>query len=223
MNDFFPTICIDNFFDDPDTIAKLATFYEYYPSDDGTWPGVRTKELSDLCRPVFDKFFAKLFSIYYDYEEIKWNASLFFQKIKSYEVPEFNIGWVHNDLPTIFGGLVYLTPNNNPLAGTSIFSCLDETKYNSEELDDSQKKLLYLTPDKINVDEYKKAYNNYHQYFAETALFQNKYNRLISYDGNTYHRANLFDGSEDEERLTLVFFVHQITSKTVPLLRNELL
>lgn len=223
MNDFFPTTCIDNFFEDPDTIRKLATFFEYKPAEDGSWPGVRTENLYNLSNDFFNQFLSKFFRIFYNYdhEKMNWNASVYFQKTKPYfDDPELNVGWIHNDLPCVVGGLVYLTPENDPSSGTSIFSYSFEDKEPEDEIDDEQKKILYLNPDQVDKEWYKGKLKAYQNLFTETASFKNKYNRLVAYDGNTYHRADSFNGSEDSERLTLVFFVHEIESQTVPLMRN---
>lgn len=222
MNDFFPTVCVDNFFEDPNTIRKLADFFEYKPSEDGKWPGVRTENLHKLSNEFFNQFLSKFFRIFYNYdhEQLNWNASVYFQKTKPYgEDRELNCGWIHCDDDCVVAGLIYLDEDNDSNAGTSIFSCLDVDLYNNSKDKIELKRKLYLGED-IDIDDYKKIYNEFENNFVKTLQFKNVFNRMIAYDGNTYHRADSFNGSKNEERLTLVFFVHEIESKTVPLMRN---
>ena len=67
---------------------------------------------------------------------------------------------------------------------------------------------------------YTEQYNNHLNYFIEKTRFQNIYNRLIMYDSNEFHRANsYYVGSEEETRLTLVYFIGGIKAGRFPLNR----
>jgi len=223
MNDFFPTVCVDNFFDDPQSIKTLSSFFPYEKCPEGIWPGERTESLHILCEEVYNQFFSRFFRLYYnfDFEPVNWKASLFFHKTKPYgEDRELNCGWIHNDDDCVVGGLVYLNEDNDLDAGTSIFSCLDTDKY-LESTDRVELKRKLYRGDELDIEDYKKRYRDFESNFVETSRFQNVYNRLVAYDGNTYHRANSFNGVDEKERLALVFFVFEVNAQTVPLRRNE--
>ena len=70
--------------------------------------------------------------------------------------------------------------------------------------------------EKYHIEEYNKHLDN----FIETTRFQNIFNRMIMYDPNEFHRANsYYVGSEDESRLTLVYFIGGIEAGRTPLNR----
>ena len=218
---FFPTVCVDNFFEEPNTFKELSKILNYKKCPNGFWPGKRTDSLHTVSQAVFDNFFSRFFRIYYDLslEDLEWNANLYFQKIKPFEDPELNKGWIHSDHPCLIGGLVYLNENNDPNSGTSTFSCLnDDAFFLSPE--EAEYKRKFFLGENIDIEKYKQLYNNYEKNFVETTRFNYVYNRLVSYDGSVHHRANSFYGNGEEERLTLVFFVNEIKAKTVPLKRN---
>lgn len=220
-DDFFPTVCVDNFFESPDTFKKLSQILDYKKCTNGFWPGERTDSLHTISQSIFDNFFARFFRIYYDLEieELNWNANLYFQKIKPFDDPELNKGWIHSDFPCLIGGLVYLNENNDLNSGTSIFSCLNKDSFFLSPEEQEYKRKLFLGED-IDLKKYKQLYNNYEKNFVETVRFNYVYNRMIAYDGSTHHRANGFYGNEEDERLTLVFFVNEIKAKSVPLKRR---
>ena len=41
----FPTIVIDNFFEDPEMVLKYAETFEYRFPEDGQYPGTRSKNV----------------------------------------------------------------------------------------------------------------------------------------------------------------------------------
>ena len=66
----FPTICVDDFYKNPDQIRQFALNLEYNNKDNATgdYPGKRT-ELLHLTHPnFFNTFCQKLFSIYFDFQ-----------------------------------------------------------------------------------------------------------------------------------------------------------
>ena len=44
----YPVTILDNFFEEPDKIVDLALNTEYSEITDGRWPGVRSKNLSEI-------------------------------------------------------------------------------------------------------------------------------------------------------------------------------
>jgi hypothetical protein len=219
----FPTICVDNFYKNPDKVREFALSLDYDNMDNltGYYPGKRTQLLHKVDSDFFDKFCEKLFSIYYDFlSPVKWEISTSFQLIYPMADNPYdgrNIGWIHKDYETLFGGIIYLTPDINPNCGTSIFR-------QSKEIDIdlvnkvNQEKVNFYT--KGNAEEHNKSLSVNNSFFTETARFDNIYNRLVSFDGECFHGANNFY-SETQPRLTQAFFVKTLTSNSkLPLERG---
>ena len=205
----WPTICVDNFYDDPDKVREFALGLDYAPAEDGRWPGKRSKEILEIDEEFMLKFGHKLMSHYFDLEatEVRWKISSQFQLIEPYDndinSPK-NIGWIHYD-DAVLGGLIYLNKEPNPNSGTSLYAVIDSAKYGKDQI---AKEKFYL---KGNDENYEKLLNEHNENFIETVKFSNQYNRLISFDSTLPHGANNFTIS-NESRLTQVFFVHDVKS-----------
>jgi hypothetical protein len=208
----FPTVCVDNFYDDPDKVRELALSLEYTRSS-GRYPGKRTQLLHEIEPIFFQKFCSKLFSLYYDYNfcTVSWQVASSFQIIPSYGPKEDlkNMGWVHQDDGNIMAGIIYLTPDINLDSGTSIFKLVGDTYVNNPP-----EKINFLQDDK-DEDAYISSLQDNRKNFIETARFQNVYNRMISFDAEQYHGVNSFY-TEGEPRLTQTFFVTSVESNSKP-------
>lgn len=208
----FPVTVIDNFFNYPDKVRKLALSCEYGMTTDGGWPGVRSAHLHLIDTTFFDKFCRKLLAIFYDtnFHNINFNITAYFQKIESLDNDPSNYknqGWVHVD-NSVFGGLVYLTPKIKFQSGTSVFKPNSTFKKDVVIETAEYKKKFYLHNDDNN---YNDAFQKNSSMFDETINVSNLYNRLILVDGNSWHASqNLF--MQKEARLTLVFFVEKVES-----------
>lgn len=199
----FPTVCIDNFWSDPDAVVDLALSQNFSESHD-SYPGNRTKELGDIL-PEFNQIMInKIVSLFIDinkYNTFDIVTKHFFQKISPISDDiNLNIGMVHQDSAPyedspgdILSCIVYLNKNANLNAGTSIFKeknfGSDYSWYNKNKTNDI---LLHNSK------------------FIETVKFQNIYNRMVAFDSMHPHAANLFDGG-NEDRLTQVFFIKSIS------------
>jgi hypothetical protein len=115
----WPTLCVDNFFNNPEEVKKYALSLEYSASDDGTWPGKRSKPLDKINFNFFKFVTTKIIRLLYpmNVEDLGWKAYASFQKIDGnlYSEP----GWVHRDMDE-FTAIIYLSHHEN--CGTSIFS-----------------------------------------------------------------------------------------------------
>ena len=215
---YFPTICVDNFFEYPDQVRNFALMQKYETSSN-TYAGVRSDELAVLNKDLFDAFCHKVLTLFNTEDEIvSLKMSARFQKIPRISTrPELNTGWVHDDGENIFAGLVYLNPTPNPDSGTSLYMLKEGEKDYSKE-NTLIKRDLYgkkLTDEQVAVD----AITSHNSSFVETARFNNVYNRLVCYDASVYHKANSYDN--DEDRLTLVFFLQEYEANSVPLIRSR--
>ena len=215
----FYTICIDNFFNNPDKIRNWALSLPMTASENGDWPGVRTKPLHEINKDFLNIFLLKVFSAYFDLstQSIKWEYSdVVFQKIKKFSKnknDKKNIGWIHQDNNNDFAGLVYLTPEINLNSGTSLYNLKKNADLLSANMQNLKESLFKNK--KVSKKTYDKLILNNVNNFYEKINFSNIYNRLIAYDTQEYHRANNYFSST-EDRLTLVFFVKNITVDSYP-------
>lgn len=225
MNKFFP-ITIDNFFDNPDKIVEYAKSLPKEPNLNGDWPGTRTKRISEIDEILNVGLLWKITSSYYNthHHPCEWaRSSIFFQEIPAFSKDKNDVknrGWIHHDdAEHDVAGVVYLTPNIDPDAGTSLFA-LKQPNLSKEDLAKQSGHVKNTLYKKHTLDEdyYKKTLEDYEKLFTETTRFANIYNRMVTYGTNYYHRANNFY-NEDDPRLTLVFFLGGLRGTSPPIER----
>lgn len=212
---YFPTICVDDFFDDPNAIINFALSQDFFTAPDGAYPGKRTKTLYDLDKELFEKFSQKFFSIFYNFNktDVRWVVDARFQKIDPYETADLNEGWIHVDYTAVLSGVIYLTPEADKNAGTvlckikkgQIFDYAQQEKrnFNLGKLNDTEK---YISLMKENNNK-----------FEDTIYFSNQFNRMIAFDSTIFHKVQNFNAG-NKSRLTLVFFVNKIESDWFPMI-----
>ncbi len=206
-----PALCIDDFYSNPDRVREFALKQDYYPAQEGNYPGKRTRDLDDIDKEFFEQFCAKLLSLFFDLNttHVNYQITTSFQLIPSMDPDPDNpknLGWVHYDDDVIFAGVIFLTPNIDLNCGTSIFKLVDP-----EKLDQTPAKVEFY---KNGVDlNYNQQIVSHRNAYVETIRFNNVYNRLIAFDANCAHGVNSYY-SNSEPRLTQVFFVKKIDSKT---------
>lgn len=214
----FPTICIDNFYKNPDEIRDfaLSLTYENDPTNSGRYPGKRTKPLHEIDKVFFNKFCEKIMSIYFDFSKsrVDWNIATAFQKIDMYHESRYdlrNSGWIHQDNEVLVSGVIYLNKSADLNSGTSIFKLKSGNKAKNCQ---TIKNKFY----KSGLDEnYDEEFLDHKNEFEETINYKNIYNRMISFDALQYHGVNSFYTGE-EPRLTQVFFVYSVeTDQKMPI------
>jgi len=211
--DNVPGIVVDNFYSDPDGVRNWALQHEFAREEEGAWPGKRTREL-EVIDPIFhQQFINKIFSLFMPvHEDITAKVQSMFQIIPTFESdpksPK-NKGWIHEDDGVLFAGVVFLTPNIDRKCGTSLFTLEDENK-----LDWSDAKNNFYVNGIDN--DYDNAITTHNSAFDESVRFQNLYNRCIIFDHKCYHGVNSFYNSQDQDRLTQVFFVHSVDMDVPP-------
>jgi hypothetical protein len=211
-----PITILDNFFDNPDKIRDYALSLEYEKDHLGKWPGKRSKPLHEINPPVFNEICRRVLSMYFDLEQpssyIRWEASLYFQKIDN----SYLSGWIHTD-PSVITAIVYLNKNPNINSGTSIYKLKDHilfpktTEFTQYKLD-AYRGIIDINDAKVKE---KQLENN--SQFEEVVKVHNEYNRILSYYGGLQHSAQDYFGNEDEEpRLTLIMFFHNLRVNRSP-------
>jgi hypothetical protein len=218
MSKNIPVAILDNFFEMPTLIRKMALSEEFTKWGGGSYPGTRSKFLHQID-PAFARYFnQKVFSLFYDFNIHQLNLKVegMFQLISK----EYEEGWIHNDLTPLadqasgvdwdVAGVVYLNPEAPLDGGTSIYSPNDKAEYNRSQVETngSWKRRFYSGELQASeITDYRKARDTYNNTFNETIKVNNVFNRLIIYDAAEYHRGNIFFGDTKEtSRLTLVFF-----------------
>ena len=211
----FPFTCTDNFFSNPDEVLKRLLKIPFdYDVKSKYYPGFRTKNLIYEDKQFSNWVIKKIFSINFPGFENKLDAKveIHFQKIP----PGIeNDGWVHMDEFAKQTAIIYLSKDNP--AGTSIYLKNNFTDISGEKFLTGEKNKLkydYFThPEKFNEEDLKilknqKEENN--SYFNETINVKGVYNRLVTFDGGSFHSAHV---SPHKERLILIIFFHQFLFK----------
>ena len=213
----FPTTVIDNFFDNPDEIVKMAAAdkIEGNPSPNGSFPGLRSQPLHILDEEFWDYFLFKYLHTFWSEEEIKnkgirFLARSYFSLISN----EHSKGWIHCDYPIMHTSIIYLTPNADPKSGTGIYTKKD--MYTAELYPDISKKYIKGEMTKEEFEPYAEKHNSG---FIEDCYFANKYNRLIGFDSHLWHAIKHSD--EKKDRLTIVSFIDDVIAGDFPITRMK--
>lgn len=205
-----PTVISDNFFPNPDKIVDFALSQEYFPDDSGRSPGKRTHQLYKLDSDLFEYTINKILEVVSLEHSDCWEFDCGFQLIEPYTKDKYdpkNKGWVHNDKPTLFGGIVYLNKNPEEDTGTSIYDL--KNGYPVERGKFEVKKYK-----NVATKEFEDTQHAINSQYVETISIKNVYNRLVMFSGNTYHAAQTFGNQKN--RLTMPFFCRKLTvNKTI--------
>ncbi len=210
-----PLTIVDDFFEDPDGIRNFALKQQFYRDFEGKWPGLRTEGLHLLDNNLFDLFCNRFFSLFFDINNVDWKLDAKFQKIGK----EYGSGWAHSDIGPIITGIIYLNPVFTPNSGTLILE--KNTIRSNVRLNDRQNEKVDFYNGKIDQASSEKfrAINN--NEFHESLKVQAKYNRLLAFDSHLIHQADEFVGEGDDERLTLVFFVFDVSTTHTPIYKMK--
>lgn len=205
----YPVTIIDNFYDNPEEIRDFALKHNFFPTEEGFYPGRRTEKLNITNRKMFDFFCIRLFSLFYNIElepEIEWEVSSVF------DLPSRDLkkGWIHTDNLHQFAGVVYLSPNEDLNAGTNIYEKIND--YNIDTYV-SEKEKYYN--DRKGLDIFSNIQDKHNSNFKETLSVKNVYNRLVMYDSQYFHAHG--DLSNINERLTQIFHVKILNINDYPL------
>ena len=206
----FPITVVDNFLEDPDSLADYAEGLDFtYRSKD--YPGLRSDYIHNISPDLYNYISNKILSIFYQKDPV-YQIVMQFQKINPFSEDKWNAknrGWIHQDKAALFGGILYLTKNPDPDAGTSIYSKKSEYSLFSKQdnLLKAKEKLYGHEKKEIDEDSFEKIYSVYHDRFEETLRVKNIFNRLLLFDGQQYHGVRTYG---DRERLTIAFFAETV-------------
>ena len=223
MNNFFPVSVIDDFFQHPDDVVKLANSLKFKQSD-GFYPGKRTGSLHLLNYEFFNTVVLKVLSLHYNLmsSDLRYdNVTMHFQKIKPFNKKQINHilnkGLIHQDAHVLLAGVVYLNKEPDLNSGTSLYMLTEKrSKEYDEKLASKKKEIYKVNQNKLTKNEiikYQKLIKDCNKGFKEVVKVNNVYNRLILYPGSYFHAGNY---EVTQERLTLVFFIKKIKCITQP-------
>jgi len=215
----YPITIVDDFFEDPDAIVEMANGLKYYPPDTGNWPGMRTKQLHLVEDRFFNYFGEKIHLLFHDSSPDYWNMQTHFQKIKPFHEDKYhrlNRGWIHQDIDTHFGGIVYLNKDTEPDTGTSIYKA--KKGFALQYKEEIGMKEAHYRGDDIDEDEYIKAFDAAHEQYVESVKIENVYNRFVMFNNKVHHGVQTFG---TKERLTLNFFSMAMSGKIPPLQKSR--
>ena len=193
----FPSLIIDNFFEDPDKVVDYANTLEYQQSVGGKWPGKRSDNLNRLNSELFQYTCNKIYGMFWPHGVQQCKTDIAFQYIEPYSFD--NQGWIHKD-SSQFGGIIYLTKNPEIGTGTSLYK---PTRgwFNSSAYVDVKDR--YYLNEKFDQEHYNNMRKFHDDSFEETVRVENVYNRLFMFSGDVWHGVPNFG---TKPRLTLAFF-----------------
>jgi hypothetical protein len=196
----WPTICIDDFFNDPFYVKNFADTLDFKKDPEGKWPGERTELLHNINSDFFNYTTVKIMSVLFpmNYKKLNWKATQMFQRTDGNIYN--NNGWVHTDFDE-FTSIIFLS--NHKKCGTSLFK---KKKITSKVINNEFKHECYKNTEKIKSGEEKYLKENNDQ-FEKTLTLNSRFNRLILFDSSNLHAAEKY-GEENlnEDRLTLITF-----------------
>jgi len=185
-------IIVDDFFEDPDSVRKFALSIPYDFIAD--YPGMRTRGVNELQSIELKSKFEKIL----DRSITRWD--IFDGDSKKHMNTCYQLclqtdtTWIHHDY-TDWAAVVYLTPNPDLDSGTGFFRH-KETGVSVWDRDNPETD-FNRTDDMYDIDKW--------QLIAEV---KNRYNRMILYRADQYHRSLIpgFGNNYLNGRLTQVFF-----------------
>jgi hypothetical protein len=121
----FPSVCIDNFYENPDEIRNYALSLDFSIKQ-GTHDS-RTQCLSIVNLDFYHKFCDKILSIFFQSPLVYKVHTAFHIHTNRVNIPDAveNMGNKHVDVGAVFAGVIYLTPNPNSEAGTKVYTSLE--------------------------------------------------------------------------------------------------
>jgi hypothetical protein len=207
-SEFIPITVVDNFFENPDEIRKIALSFDY--GIECSHPGFRSKQLQSLDLNLYSSIARKIFSLFLNLEKdvVEYQLDMSFQ----YTTKDFDYGWVHFDVGTYCAGVIYLTPNPPQNTGTTIYDALNSLSNHA----DYQKIKDDFYTKRIKHQDYNKVRQDNNADFKKNIVIENVYNRALIYPANYAHSENCFFGeTKENSRLTLVFFLTKVASSSL--------
>ena len=204
----WPTIIVDNFFDEPDKIIEYSKTLKFEPDPDGKWPGVRTGLMGNIDNKFFNYINYKIVRLIYpmNHLQMNWKSNQYFQKINGNVFK--NEGWIHSDSPAEFTAIIYLSKHKH--CGTSLY---DKKQLFNASINNKEKEKMYKS---LNLKDELKYLKQNNDLFEKNLTINSKFNRLVIFDSNQYHAADRFkDDINKEDRFTLITFFYELSAEYI--------
>ena len=218
----FPITIVDNFFDKPDLIYEQLEDIEYQQTQDGAYPGERSDPLKEINPHLFNEFSFRLFGLFFDMPQGAFAMTATVQRIyplSKEKYSKLNRGWVHTDGCTAeFGGVIYLNKNPEEDTGTDIYESLTGCQHRDFQAE-NLKRLHYKGELGDRKEEYEQAFDSINGHFIKTVSVQNRYNRLVLFNGKTPHAVTTLGSNFEVPRYTIAFFCQGVLGSTSPYIR----
>ena len=219
----YATTCIDNFFDDPMSIVKLANKQKYEPNPQNLSPGMRSAPLHEINHSLFLHVCQKYLLNHHTKEEIpniSYVADARFQIVNT----RYDKGFVHSDYPYLHTLIIYLSSLASPESGTSLYKLKDGTATIPHDYINKKREYYkrFISNKKLTPKEneyFKSSLERNNNLFQETVHFKNIFNRAIGFDSDLWHAAGSFNENVHQDRLTLIIFFKDILSSHTGLQR----
>jgi len=189
---------------------------QFYPTEIGAWPGKRTNSLHELDKNLFNFISKKILKIIRLTNCNYWEFDMMFQLIEPYGKSKCNLkncGWVHDDYPTVFTGIIYLNKNPEKDTGTIIHS--EKFGYSSPNTKNLESKRKNFLGEEVCDSQFEKDYCELNSQYEESIVVNNEYNRILMFSGNKHHSAQTY--GFDQKRLTLTIFCNSIALNSPPI------
>ena len=214
MKHNFPITIIDDFFTNPNEVIRWSKSLNYTKDSLLRYPGIRSKNLSEIDTGFIYELSRKILSIFYENIPTNYHVEAFFDIIKNKTYEE---GWVHRDNADV-SFIVYLNKEYLKNCGTSLYVLKNKhigVPNRSLELEIKNKDYHQ----EIISNEGRKARIGFNSQYDKVLDNSPKFNRLLIFPSSHAHSANLLDTGTEEDRLILVGYISEIYSNTNPLKR----
>ena len=218
---YFPITILDDFYENPDEILKLAKEVDYQKEGENTYPGCVSNLTVDKIN--YDLFFytmKKIISIYWEGEcNENFEVTMQFQKIEPHEDNLLNKGIIHHDFieNEVFSGVIYLNDNSVD-SGTSFYELKDNHK-NYNKTDEFHRHLQVTKQYHSGRVHHniKSILRKHRNKFQELMKVQSKKNRMVLYSSGDWHSQTTYG---QDTRYTIRYFCRSKSDgKSFPICR----
>ncbi len=213
---YFPSVHVENFFENPYRIINLAKSLSFKKEDNQNYPGVRSRPIDQINYELFQYICGKQLSYFYsrqEMESISYRCEMQFQLIPQGENAAFVIQTRNIDYNNLFN-------TDEEESGTSVVVPTDETGFflpqqstNTKDATDAKIKGIN-DPENTDINKTREASDKYNNTFKEVTRFNSIFNSLSMFNSSSFHQAHF--NPSGGERLTLISFFHDISAPRFP-------
>tara|TARA_R100000008_G_C3566063_1_gene159209 strand:+ start:736 stop:1353 length:618 start_codon:yes stop_codon:yes gene_type:complete len=198
----------DNFLKDPYGVRSTALKQKYGAPSELHYPGYATApDCESVMNISTNQVLSKVKYLTQD-SDLIINSSRF-----QYVTHEFDEGFYHLDLPDKYTCIIFLSPDPPDYSGTEVCDVLKDPSHGFfpqkywDVLKDVRLEFHKNPRNLVNRYKYGRLREKFSKKNEPIVKVPNKFNRMILFDSNLFHRAQKFFGTSiGNSRLTLVTF-----------------